>query len=69
MYATKCDYNTIKYVPRLSRNCIFFRHLLKEMFIVTIGQVQVVGGPDDSIVFVSLGQGKYFDSVARCVAF
>ena len=33
------------------------------MFIVTTGQVQVVGGPDDSIVFVTLGQGiliKYF---------
>ncbi len=30
----------------------------KEMFIVTIGQVQVVGGPDDSIVFVTLGEGK-----------
>ena len=30
----------------------------KEMFIVTTGQVQVVGGPDDSIVFVTLGQGK-----------
>ena len=29
----------------------------KEMFIVTTGQVQVVGGPDDSIVFVTLGQG------------
>ena len=30
----------------------------KEMFIVTTGQVQVVGGPDDSIVFVTLGQGS-----------
>ena len=30
----------------------------KEMFIITTGQVQVVGGPDDSIVFVSLGAGK-----------
>ncbi len=30
----------------------------KEMFIVTIGQVQVVGGPDDSIVFVTLGEGR-----------
>ena len=30
----------------------------KEMFIVTTGQVQVVGGPDDSIVFVTLGQGN-----------
>ena len=25
----------------------------KEMFIITTGQVQVVGGPDDSVVFVS----------------
>ena len=32
----------------------------KEMFIVTTGQVQVVGGPDDSIVFVTLGKGIYF---------
>ena len=31
----------------------------KEMFIVTTGQVQVVGGPDDSIVFVTLGKGKF----------
>ena len=31
----------------------------KEMFIVTTGQVQVVGGPDDSIVFVTLGKGSY----------
>ena len=31
----------------------------KEMFIVTTGQVQVVGGPDDSIVFVTLGKGMY----------
>ena len=30
----------------------------KEMFIVTTGQVQVVGGPDDSIVFVTLGKGS-----------
>ena len=30
----------------------------KEMFIVTTGAVQVVGGPDDSIVFVTLGEGK-----------
>ena len=29
----------------------------REMFIVTTGQVQVVGGPDDSIVFVTLGAG------------
>lgn len=32
----------------------------KEMFIVTTGQVQVVGGPDDSIVFVTLGKGILF---------
>ena len=31
----------------------------KEMFIVTTGQVQVAGGPDDSIVFVTLGKGMY----------
>ena len=30
----------------------------KEMFIVTTGQVQVVGGLDDSIVFVTLGKGS-----------
>ena len=30
----------------------------KEMFIVTTGQVQVVGGPNDSIVFVTLGKGR-----------
>ena len=29
----------------------------KEMFIITTGQVQVVGGPNDSIVFVTLGTG------------
>ncbi len=29
----------------------------KEMFIITQGAVQVVGGPDDSIVFVTLGEG------------
>jgi len=35
----------------------------KEMFIITTGQVQVVGGPDDSIVFVTLGAGLrvFFD--------
>lgn len=32
----------------------------KEMFIINSGAVQVVGGPDDSIVFVTLGQGKKF---------
>ena len=29
----------------------------KEMFIITSGAVQVVGGPGDSIVFVTLGEG------------
>ena len=29
----------------------------KEMFIVNSGQVQVVGGPQDSIVFVTLKAG------------
>ena len=37
----------------------------KEMFIVTTGQVQVVGGPDDSIVFVTLGQGNQSSSLIR----
>ena len=30
----------------------------KEMFIVNSGQVQVVGGPQDSIVFVTLKAGQ-----------
>lgn len=34
------------------------------MFIITVGQVQVVGGPDDSIVFVTLGQGVCFGEIA-----
>ena len=29
----------------------------KEMFIITSGAAQVVGGPNDSIVFVTLGEG------------
>lgn len=36
----------------------------KEMFIITVGQVQVVGGPDDSIVFVTLGSGVCFGEIA-----
>eukprot|EP00094_Tigriopus_californicus_P012139 TCALIF_11731-PA protein Name:"Similar to CNGB1 Cyclic nucleotide-gated cation channel beta-1 (Bos taurus)" AED:0.17 eAED:0.17 QI:56/0.28/0.12/0.87/0.42/0.5/8/0/538 len=36
----------------------------KEMFIITVGQVQVVGGPDDSIVFVTLGVGVCFGEIA-----
>ena len=31
----------------------------KEMFIITSGAVQVVGGPNDSIVFVTLGEGMF----------
>lgn len=34
------------------------------MFIITVGQVQVVGGPDDSIVFVTLGVGVCFGEIA-----
>ena len=30
----------------------------KEMFIITSGAAQVVGGPNDSIVFVTLGEGE-----------
>ena len=36
----------------------------KEMFIITTGAVQVVGGPNDSIVFVTLGQGVCFGEIA-----
>jgi cyclic nucleotide gated channel beta 1 len=36
----------------------------KEMFIITVGQVQVVGGPDDSIIFVTLGSGVCFGEIA-----
>lgn len=36
----------------------------KEMFIITSGAVQVVGGPNDSIVFVTLGQGVCFGEIA-----
>lgn len=35
-----------------------------EMFIVSSGAVQVVGGPGDSIVFVTLGQGVCFGEIA-----
>jgi len=35
-----------------------------EMFIITVGQVQVVGGPDDSVVFVTLGEGVCFGEIA-----
>ena len=37
----------------------------KEMFIITTGAVQVVGGPDDSIVFVTLGQGLLYSNIFR----
>jgi cyclic nucleotide gated channel beta 1 len=36
----------------------------KEMFIITVGQVQVVGGENDSIVFVTLGEGVCFGEIA-----
>jgi len=36
----------------------------KEMFIITSGAVQVVGGPGDSIVFVTLGEGVCFGEIA-----
>ena len=35
-----------------------------EMFIVSSGAVQVVGGPNDSIVFVTLGRGVCFGEIA-----
>ena len=35
-----------------------------EMFIVSSGAVQVVGGPNDSIIFVTLGQGVCFGEIA-----
>ena len=34
------------------------------MFIITTGAVQVVGGPNDSIVFVTLGEGVCFGEIA-----
>lgn len=37
----------------------------KEMFIITSGAVQVVGGPNDSIVFVTLGEGEEVHK--RCI--
>ena len=36
----------------------------KEMFIITSGAVQVVGGPNNSIVFVTLGKGVCFGEIA-----
>ncbi len=36
----------------------------KEMFIITVGQVQVVGGENDSVVFVKLGAGMCFGEIA-----
>ena len=36
----------------------------KEMFIITLGQVQVVGGLEDSVVFVTLGAGVCFGEIA-----
>ena len=36
----------------------------KEMFIITDGQVQVVGGPEDSVIFVTLGSGVCFGEIA-----
>ena len=37
----------------------------KEMFIITTGAVQVVGGPDDSIVFVTLGEGLLYSNITK----
>lgn len=39
----------------------------KEMFIITSGAVQVVGGPNDSIIFVTLGEGKCKNCPECCV--
>ncbi|XP_040564387.1 cyclic nucleotide-gated channel beta-1-like [Lepeophtheirus salmonis] len=36
----------------------------KEMFIITTGSVQVVGGENNSVVFVTLGQGVCFGEIA-----